>query len=57
MICPFGKEVGDPPTITRCPSGFPGCSCGDEITMYTLGYPDQRADAVVRWWEQYGYEF
>lgn len=30
--CPFGKlQPGE--TIAHCPSGFPGCGCGDELML------------------------
>lgn len=29
-LCPFGRlEEGQ--SMAHCPSGFPGCACGDEI--------------------------
>jgi hypothetical protein len=30
--CPFGK-LQEGQTISHCPSGFPGCGCGDELML------------------------
>lgn len=29
-LCPFGK-LKEGQVMAHCPSGFPGCACGDEI--------------------------
>jgi hypothetical protein len=55
-LCPFGAYVGNPPTVTRCPLGFPGCSCGDEMVRY-LTEPDEQSARIVGWWEAHSDEF
>lgn len=30
--CPFG-ELAEGENIARCPLGFPGCGCADEMTL------------------------
>lgn len=51
MKCPHGLEVGDPPELTRCPLGFPGCHCGDDAMEYLdIGV---KPSSLV-WWEEQG---
>lgn len=54
VICPFGREVGDPPLVTRCPAGFPGCACGDELVIQLGGTPDVQSKQVFDWWTIHG---
>lgn len=59
MRCPFGEEVGNPPSIVRCGKGFPGCACADEWFIDQAaqgGGPDERTEQTVEvlaWWEGY----
>lgn len=54
MKCPFGREVGNPADINRCPSGFPGCACGDEMVVHLTAEATAQTEIVVSWWEQHG---
>jgi len=57
MRCPFGYEVGDPPAVMRCPKGFPGCACGDEMVAHVTGESDEQSAIVVAWWQEHSSEF
>lgn len=30
--CPFG-QLAEGQSMAQCPSGFPGCGCGDELML------------------------
>ncbi len=52
MRCPFGEEVGAPPSIVRCPRGFPGCACADEWMAQETGQGDEQTTTVLTWWRE-----
>lgn len=53
MRCPFGREVGDPPSVFRCPSGFPGCACGDEAVLHVTNQGNEQTEQVIAWWGEH----
>jgi len=53
MRCPFGEEVGDPPSLVRCPRGFPGCACADEWMFDNTGQGTEQTETVMDWWKEH----
>ena len=53
MHCPFGYEVGDPPTMLKCPKGFPGCACADEFVFDASAERTDQTDTVMEWWKEH----
>jgi len=53
MQCPFGEEVGAPPSIVRCPRGFPGCACADEWMLDQTGEANDQSHEVMAWWKEH----
>lgn len=58
MRCPYGEEVGNPPSIVRCRRGFPGCGCADDWVADNCRAPDERlpddeASEVMAWWREH----
>jgi hypothetical protein len=52
MQCPFGEEVGAPPSIVRCGRGFPGCACADEWFLSEQDRGNEQSEEVMAWWRE-----
>jgi hypothetical protein len=52
MQCPFGEEVGAPPSIVRCGRGFPGCACADEWFLSEQDRGNEQSEEVMAWWKE-----
>jgi len=53
MRCPFGEEVGAPPSIVKCARGFPGCACADDIMRDDTDETDDQSHMVMAWWREH----
>lgn len=52
MICPFGREVGEPPQLDNCELYEHGCSCQFELLIYEDSpHIDDNQGLVRRWWD------
>lgn len=56
MLCPYNRDVGDPPHLTNCPLGFPGCGCIDVLMPYAYGDLDPQDVPVLRFWQRHAPE-
>lgn len=54
MICPFGREVGEPPKLENCEVYGRGCSCHFELLLLEdkpLPTLPTQGSLVRRWWD------
>lgn len=52
MRCPHGAECGNPPELSRCELGFPGCHCGDDAVAWVMS-DDEPPPLSIAFWQDH----
>lgn len=53
MRCPFGVEVGEPPSPWRCDRRWRDCHCVRELVSYAMAEMDDQTATVVAFWQDH----
>lgn len=52
-VCPFGLDVGEPPSINACPASWTHCTCFRHMMGYAFGVLQEPTLEVVVFWQEH----